>query len=336
MLPPRFTYVISKYGPALIVALLVLGTVGIGAAGWVSTNPPTTEITDHSDRQTVESSLSTRSVVTGETSLYRAGTTIKNQPVYLRGATPNLTLALETRLPTATAGSVDQHVELVYTATRNGEVFWKQTKTLSDEQSRDGRTVATRTAVSIPSILEQKSDYQAELGDAATVAVGVRTNVEYRHGKYDGTFSKTTAITSGNGWYSVPSNSESRTHSTREPRTVELSVYDKPRFLVPGILGGMFFITGLLVAGLYYGGTRRQSAVTEADVHHERYADWISRGTLPQNDEPNAIQTHSLEDLVDVAIDTGERVIYDAERDRYAVFRGQTGYYYDPVRQEPG
>lgn len=334
MLPPRFTYVISKHGPAMIVALLVLGTVGLGAAGWVSTNPPTTEVTDHSDRQTVKSSLSTQSVVTGETSLYQEGTTIKNQPVYLRGATPNLTLALETRLPSATAGSVDQHVELVYTATRNGEEFWKRTKTLSGEQTRTERTVATRTTVAIPSVLEQRNDYQAELGEAASVAVRVRTSVEYSHGKYEGTFSETTAISSGTGWYSVPSTTESRTHSTRDARTVELGVYDKPRFLAPGILGGLFFLTGLLVAGIYYGDTRRQSAVTEVDVHHERYADWISRGTLPQNDERTAIQTRSLEDLVDVAIDTGERVIYDAERDRYAVFRGGAGYYHNPVRQE--
>lgn len=334
MLPPRFTYVISKHGPTMIIALLVLGTVGIGAAGWVSTQPPTTEITDHSDRQTVESSLSTRSVVTGETSLYREGTTITNQPVYLRDATPNLTLALETRLPSETAGRVDQLVELVYTATRNGEVFWKRTKTLSGEQTRDGRTVVTRTTISIPSVLAQRNAYQAEVGEAATVAVHIRTSVEYSHEEYEGTFSETAAIRSGAGWYSVPSKTASRTHSTLETRTVELNVYDKPRFLVPGALGGVLFITGLLVAGLYYGGTRRQSTVIEADVHHERYVDWISRGTLPQDDSPTAVYTDSLEDLVDVAIDTGERVIYDADRDRYAVLRGRTGYYHEPVRQE--
>lgn len=332
MIPTRLAYVVSKHGPTIVVILLVLGTAGIGAAGWAETHPPTTEITDHEDRQTVESSLSTRAVVTGETALYREGMTVENQPVYLTAAAPNLTLALETRLPSETKGSVDQRLELVYTATRNGKVFWKRTETLSSETARDGRMVVTEANVSMRSILRQVGDYQSELGSAATVSVSVRTDVEYSLQRYEGAFSETAAVQSGSRWYSVPTDTASRTHSTPETRTVELSVRDKPRFFVPGILGVVSLVAGLVVAGGYYGGLRHGSATLETDVHHERYVDWITRGTLPQDDSLTAVRTDSLEGLVDVAIDTGERVIYDPERDRYAVLHGQTGYYHDPDR----
>lgn len=334
MIPARLTYVVSKRGPALVLALLVLGTVGMGAAGLAAANPPTTEVTDHNDRQTVESSLSTRAEVTGETAIYQRGSTVSDQPVYLTDASPNLTLTLDTRLPSETAGSADQRVELVYSASRNGDVFWTRSETLSSATTRDGRTVRTRTTVSMPRVLGQVEDYQAELGDAATVSVRVGTDVEYSTGDYDGEFADSTPVKSGSSWYAVPTESASRTHSTREARTVELGVRDEPRFLVPGVGGVAVFVAGLLLAGVYYGGSRRGLLATEAsDVHHERYGDWISRGALPEDDASTAVHTDSLEGLVDVAIDTGERVIYDPGRDRYAVLRGRTRYYHDPDRR---
>ena len=40
-----------------------------------------------------------------------------------------------------------------------------------------------------------------------------------------------------------------------------------------------------------------------------------------------------LGDLVDVAIDSRKRVIYDSERERYTVLDGSTAYIYAPAEQ---
>ncbi|WP_435066893.1 DUF5305 family protein [Haloplanus sp. C73] len=313
------------------MVLLILGTTGLGAAGWVYTHPPTTEITDHTDQRTVKSSLSTHAVVTGESSFYPPGTRIDDQPVYLTKGAPNISLTLGTRLPPDAADtSVDHRIELVYTASRDGDVFWRRTETLGTSTTRDGDRVITTATLSMPRVLSRTADYRKELGDAATVSVSIDSDVTYRFGPYDGEFSKTTPIRSGSGWYAIEPVTASETHSTTEARTVELDVVDSPRFLVPGGVGAVLFVAGLLVAGSYHLSGRRSVAGLKTAVHHQRYADWITQGTLPEGTARTAVGTDSLEGLVDVAIDTGERVIYDAERGQYAVLHGQTRYVHIP------
>lgn len=330
LVPLRLSYFVSKHGPVIAAVLLVLGTAGLGTAGWIYTHPPTTEVTDHRDRISVESSLSTHAVTTGESSLYPAGTLVENQPVYLVETTPNLTLTLRTRLPPGADGRVEQHVTVVYTATRDGEMFWKRTERIDGETTRERRSVVTRATVSMATVLEQVETYRNELGDAATVSVNVRTTVEYGVGEYEGEFDETTPVSAGSGWYAITPEPMSRTHSTPTTRTVELGVRDDPTFFVPGGLGASFVVAGVVVAGVHYRGRRRSLTTLERDVHHERYADWISRGRLPRTDAPTTVRIDSLEGLVDVGIDTGERVIYDPVDGHYAVLRDRVEYIYDP------
>jgi hypothetical protein len=163
------------------------------------------------------------------------------------------------------------------------------------------------------------------------VAVSIRPSVEYSVGGYEGEFDETAAVRSGSGWYAIATEPVSRTHSTPTTRTVEIGVRDDPQFFVPGGLGASFVVVGVVVAGLHYRGRRRSIAALERDVHHERYADWLSQGRLPRTDSLTTVRVDSLEGLVDIGIDTGERVIHDPECDRYAVLRGGVEYYYDPA-----
>ena len=330
-------YTLLERGPEIAVVLLVIGTLGTGAAGWVYTHPPTTEITDQTGKQTVESSLQTQAVVSGETDLYEQGTTLRGQPAYLIDATPNVTLALETHLPANASGTIDQNLELVYTATHEGEVLWRRSTPLHGKTTRRGETVSTQTHVSIPTILARQSGYQQEFGEAAAVSVGIRVSVEYRTNQYEGTLSDVYAIESGSRWYSIPSETMSQTHSTPKTRTIELEITDKPRFYVPAILGIVCLAGGVLVGSTYRRSSRQLSSEDlETAVHQRRYEEWISHGTLPRATTELTVQLDSLEDLVDVAIDTHERVIHDTETNEYAVLHDSTRYSYEPTSEDSG
>ena len=335
MKPIRLYYAISKYGPRLAATLLVLGGVGMFGAGWVYSNPPTTEVTDQTDQKTVESELLTRAAVTGETNLYRHGAALEDQPVYLESAVPNVTLLLQTRLPSASGGDVDQRVELVYTATRDGETFWKRTESLRGRTTREGRTVATHTDFAATDALTREKRYQAEFGDAADVSLGIRVTVDYALDGYEGTLTETYAIASGSGWYSVPSGTASRTHGTPVTRTVELPARRTTSVLASSVGGAVLFGAGLAVAVIYLRRFRNSSAAEfEPEIHRQRYEDWISRGTVPEDRTATAIEMDSLEELVDVAIDTGERVIHDEAHGNYVVLRHPVVYRYAPPAGE--
>lgn len=330
----RFYHLFTKYGVTIITTMLIIGAISIGAAGWIYTHPPTTQITDQTNQKTIESSLSTHAVVTENTDVYSQGTTLRNQPVYLINMTPEATVTLETQLPSSTS-EIDQHIELVYTATRNGEIFWKRVVPLRGQTTREKRTVTTQTNVSMPQILDQLNKYQSTFGEAATVSANIRISSKYDLDRYSGIITKSYPIESGSKWYSLPSDAISRTHSEPKTRTVQLKIHNSPLFLAPFISGIVFNIIGLLLAIVYYKRFQQRSAADlETAVHHNRYQEWISEGFLPDEELGMNVQINSLEGLVDIAIDTGERVIYDPNRNRYAVLHEQTGYYYTPQESE--
>jgi hypothetical protein len=63
-------------------------------------------------------------------------------------------------------------------------------------------------------------------------------------------------------------------------------------------------------------------------VYRERYAEWISNGEFPTDTDKRYVTISSLEDLVDIAIDSNKRVIYDETLDAYGVADGDIVYYY--------
>ncbi|MDY6765217.1 MAG: DUF5305 family protein [Halobacteria archaeon] len=59
--------------------------------------------------------------------------------------------------------------------------------------------------------------------------------------------------------------------------------------------------------------------------------DWVSKGRVPSETmNGSSIEVDSLEDLVDVAIDTNNRVIEDTDRNKYVVINDEIVYTYSP------
>jgi hypothetical protein len=98
----------------------------------------------------------------------------------------------------------------------------------------------------------------------------------------------------------------------------------------PAVIGGLSVLGTLSLAGAAFV-SRRSSTDIEAArraVHEQRYAEWISRGSIPMWIGEYHVSLDTLEDVVDVAIDTNERVVHDEQRGLFAVVNDGVVYYY--------
>ena len=323
----RAKLIISEYGPVLAVALAIIGVLALGGAGWIYTHPPTTTVTDHTNKQTVQSTLQTSAVVTGDSALYREGDRIENQPVYFMGATPNLTLTVQTSVPDEQAVQVDQQIELVMRASHSGETFWQQTRVLEQEETTTSNgTVTTSTELNVSQLENQIAPVQAEIGSAGSLTVFVTVTTSYETNQYSGTLSDRALIRLSGNTYTVEPLTLETTESTPKTREIVLPTRNASAYTIPAGIGVSALLGAGLVAGLYR--RRERWDTVEDHIHQNRYAEWISAGTLSAGIGDQYVPVQSLEDLVDIGIDMSKRVIYDRDRDVYAVIDGQMVYYY--------
>jgi hypothetical protein len=327
----RLKYLLARHGPTLALALVLGGALLVGAAGWASATPETTQVTDRTDVETVRSELHSSARVTGNSTLYENGTRLHDPPVYLLAATPAATLNLTTTVPSDGSVRIAQELTVVYTATRDGETFWQRSQELArTETTTQSGNVTIRARLDPQAIQQRASQFRNEIGTAGSIAVELRFTVVYETNRYEGRFATTVPLTLTDDWYAIDAKSVDRTHGTPVTRTVTVPNQNDALHLGAGLLGGISILLGAGIGGVYY--TRLQ-AIDEASlahrVHRERYDGWISRGTVPETLDTPTIQTESLEELVDVAIDTRSRVIYDPDRELYVVFTDAATYCFD-------
>lgn len=326
----RARYLLVRHGNILAIALLLLGAVALAGAGWAQMHPSTTEVTDETHRQTIQSTLSTQAVVVEDSRLYTSGQTLRDQPVYLRSATPSPNLLLQTAVPDGERVTVNQRIELTYRAAREGETFWENTTTLvQTETTTSSGTVKIRTPLDINATQSRANAIRETIEGAGSVHVELRLYVSYETPRYNGTMSKPIALQITNDWYRLGSPTATREHSTPVTRTVKIPGQEM-RAAGPALLGVLSLGLGLVVGKFSRDESRGlEPSTMEEELHRMRYTDWISTGTIPDREGMTVIEVESLEALVDVAIDTNTRTIYDPDRDCYAIFDGSTTYWYE-------
>lgn len=322
--------------PALLaLALVGLVAVGIGAANYA--DQPTTTVTDRHEEGTVRSGLSTSATVTGNSSLFENGTRMRDRSAYLVDSMPRVRLALETSVPDDRRVRVDHELVLVYRLVRDGETFWREERVLASERTTtDSGTARTTTTLDVRAVEDRVAQVRDEVGGGASVEVSVRAETAYEADGIEGTLNDSATVSVGNEWYSVGTPASERTHETTTERTVPVDHQSPLPYAGPAGLGVALLSLACLGAGLRRWGP--DPAVDREAIHRERYAEWISTGTLPSSPGEEAVVVDSLEALVDVAIDTDGRVIHDPDRDWYVVIDGATRYWFpegsgpDPAR----
>ncbi|QLG29873.1 hypothetical protein HUG10_19885 (plasmid) [Halorarum halophilum] len=318
---------ISEYGPVLAVCLAIIGVITIGWAGWIYTHPPTTTVTDNTNKQTIQSTLQTSAVVTGDSALYRQGDRVENQPVYFLSATPDVVLTVQTNVPDEQTVQVDQRIELVMQASHSGEIFWNRSRVLEQEVSTtsDG-TVTTMTELNITQLRSQIAPVQAEIGSAGSLTILVSVTASYETNHYSGTLNDQTPLRLSERTYTIDQLTLETIESTPKTREIVVPSRDASAYTLLAGIGVSALLGAGTIAGLYR--RREQWGAVRDQLHQNRYAEWISEGRLSAEHGDHHVPVESLENLVDIGIDQSKRVIYDSEREVYAVLDGTFVYHY--------
>ena len=308
----------------LVVALAVLGVVALGASAWAVATPQTDTVEQHVDDETIDTELTTSAVVVDD-GLWEQGTVLEDNPVYLQNATPTLQLHTQTSVPNADT-EVIHDVELVYEAVREEKRFWDRPDPVSREApSVDGAIAESDAEIEIDEIRDQRRSLEDELAGVGSIDVTLRVTTSYDTGANEGNLTMETPLRTVDGayWLDDPTPSASESHS----ETQQMEVTESRSPVLVGLLA-LLGVLSLSTAWLF----SRWSAVDEVAarraVHERRYAEWISRGSIPMWIGDHHISLDTLEDVVDVAIDTNERVVHDRQRGLFAVVNDDVVYYY--------
>lgn len=329
MLPPRLRYALARRGPAVALALAVLALAAFGAAAWTAANPPTHTVTDHTNDQRVALSLDANATVTGNGSLYDPGTTL-HDPVVYPDAAPVVRVTPRVRSANASFSRVSTSVSVVYTATHRGDVFWTRVVPLATRNATDVHSLAAPVSVDTARVHRALHNYSERVGGAGSVSASLRVNATYRVAGYAGALSTTDDVAFGTDWYAVGAKGATRRHDTPVRRTVVTPSLRVVPPVAPALLGVAFALAAAAVLG-WHRAWRPDAAGLADAVHRHRYAEWVSEGRVPPADDgETVVEVGSLEDLVDVAIDTSSRVVRDADTGRYVVLDGGVRYRYVP------
>ncbi|WP_157744227.1 DUF5305 domain-containing protein [Halopenitus persicus] len=331
---------LAVYGGILGAALVLAGLLAIGGAGYVYTNPPVEDLPpEEYDVQEFGVTVSHSATVTGETPLYAEGQTVENKPVYFTNSTPELDLTVETSVPEGRDVEITHRLVVYHQGTFNDAQVWERQRTLIAEETvvSDGTHEST-ASVDVPDLVEEVNGYESAMAGVGSVSTQLRLETTYVSdaeggGTYEGTLSGTVPFELGNDAYwldgdlsASTTESQTRRRGTRQLPPDMTTVYG-------GLGTGIVLI--LLGTGLIAWNVRGQDVhELEMEVIRSKYDEWISTGEFPADSDKQYIYITTLEDLVDVAIDTNKRVIYDPDLETYSVVDDDLIYYHaaDPTQ----
>jgi hypothetical protein len=330
---------------SLVLGLCVLLVLGGGLVAYQTHTGPDTR----PDERVVGSLTSNASfdhgaVVRRQSAAYDRGTVLRNRSVYFRRITPILNGSYELSHTGSEDGvTVRTNLTLVVRAVDSGgdgdRVLWSLSEDLGTVESSDlgaGRSHRSPFEFNVSERLVTAARVREDLGSTLgepqlllLVESEIRATVEgeaVSQRRQDRLL-----IRPQRGVYRVvpdpaPSSSEPVTETVAVPvETDPLRAYGSIVAVVLGLLLG----TTLLV--LERTDRLDVPAGTEREIRRRKerdsFTEWISRGRAPPADEDErVVAVDSLEDLVDVAIDSDRRVIEDRDRNEFVVFDGSTRY----------
>ena len=330
----RLKLFLGGYGSIVAIVLLIAAAGMFGLAYQVYHDTPTETVTEEVDIENYAVTAHTEAVVDAQDPvLYEPGEELVGMPAYFYNESPRLTIVANVSTPPGESVDVDARMTIVYRAERDEHVFWEHRDLLAEESTtvRDGEMTITATK-DMRSALQTVESVESRAGAVGSVDTFIELHVEYESQLYEGSFSPETEVQLGSQAYWLSEDLEdSSTESQLETHTIEL---DPPMEQVIGfgILGIMLLMGSLGILLTLYRGVDTERLRTE--LARGEYAEWISRGEIPTSSEKQFVSIDSLEDLVDVAIDSNRRVLYDTEIDTYGVVEGDLVYYYSPTRDD--
>jgi hypothetical protein len=305
-----------------MVALAVAGVIALAVAAGIALNPPTTTATETTDQQTV----ATTGAMNAPTIEDEEWDSLSpDRQTFLLESSP--TVEVEARTTGPDGATVAHTLVLQVEGTRNEDVFWYEEEILLEEELTIENGEATSSvSLNATELSKHLSVVREQLAGVGSVQSSVHIRTEYDTGTYEGELTTASDLTVTNRAYWMES--ELSDSATRETR-VQVQQTESPNWPAVSLIGliGLMLVTAA-VRIRSVDPTELDMAALKQQVHRRRYADWISSGSVQIWVGKDYVKIDALEDLVDVAIDTNERVVYDQQKDLFAVIQGDIIYYY--------
>lgn len=320
----RLQRYLACHGRPVAIVLIVVGVGALGAAGFLYVEPGTEEITEQRGEQTIAAEATVSAPVVENASLWSPGTTLRDRPAYLLSESPELRIERHVGVTGGQLRQVDARYQLVFRAERDDETFWSRQRTLEADQEADDDGVTTTTSVDVEEVTDRATEFEAALDRAGSLSVAIVFELDYRTDRYEGTVESTTPLVlDGNAFEYTPettSDRRSTAATVSQPRARHWNAIGGLASLGATGLGGAVWIVSFLRNEPSPGAIGRR-------LERARYAEWISEGSLPDNGRYEWVPMDSLGDLVDYAIDTRGRVVFDREHRQYGVVDGRIIHY---------
>jgi len=333
---------------AVLVCLLVAGASGFVAYAEFS-QPDTRTEQQTVAMWTTDSEFTHQATVQRSTTAFEAGTVLRNRSQYLTGIAPELSATHVYRHEgDADPANVSTNVTLVKQSvdtTGSGQTeYWRVSETL-EESTRTvppGETVRTTFEMNVTAQRQQARRIDGELGGTPgerQVFFLVTTQVETTVDGETVRDSRTDRLNVQPRGSTYAVSAETAGEQTREiTAPVSVPVESNP---LRSVLGSLLAVAFLGAAAALVWADRGDSlglpeetvAAIRLAATREEFDEWISVGTVPAStDDERLVAIDSLEDLVDVAIDSNRRVVEDRDSGQFVVVDDGTRYVFEPDR----
>lgn len=334
----------DRFG-AVVGILLVLALVG-GAFTYTTHVAPGT----HVEERTVSTWTSTAgydhsATVTRENGVFSVGRTLSDRALYFDAITPTLDGQLRYGYEATDSGDLTVRSSSTLVVRAVGErddrevVYWRVSEPVGRPASATiapGETFTAPFATNVSALKTRVEGIETELGGSpGTPEARVLTRVRVSGTVNGEAVSRSrefvmTLTLDEEGTYRVLGDGETtRTTNVTERVSLENEYGPLRRAGGPALLAlSLLGLVGL--AAVRYTGRLDVTAAERERLAFEReraeFDEWITPADVDAPPTPTTV--HSLEGLVDLAIDTGERVLENPTTERYYVF-GETHYVFE-------
>jgi hypothetical protein len=327
----------------IIGVLALLVTAGLWVSYTTHVSPETQSETEVVSQWSRTATFEHGATVTRQNPVYDTGQRLPNQRAYFPRISPVLSGEYQFQYTASDGGNVDVDMTLrpIVQGRTDGVILWQQTRdrvsaTAADVEPGEAATIAFEFNMNQTRIQFERIDEAfGETPGDPVVLVQAQTRIT---GQINGRpvnreFTDELRLLPDGDTFVVNDPGEV-TNTSRQTQTFTTQREYSPLRNVAGPVVLLLSTAGL--GGLSI--ARRRGLIslsaTERDqLVRSEYSEWISTGSLseqPDLRDSNVVEMASLVDLVNIAADTGERVVYDPDQERYAVLRGDRVYICEP------
>ena len=328
---------------AIVLTMLVL------AGGFVTYTTHVSPGTEIEQRETATWSSTAgythQATVQTETAVFAEGETLTDRSIYLQAITPELNGSFRYGYRASAGGSLSANatVSLVTRSVSEETEFWREERelaTAAEQSLGPNEQLTVPFSINVTDQQRRIETIDSQLGGTpGETEFTVRTTLTLtgqRNGEpVEQTKNHTFSIDSDGQTYSVTDTADDTSGGGQTERERVTASYGPLRSAGGPVLA-VFSLVALGVLAVLWG--RDSLALSEAEREWlafqsdlGTFEEWVSRGTVPDDSgTAQTIEIDSLEGLVDVAIDSNRRVVFDESRSQFVVVLEATRYRYDP------